>query len=564
MAEGEGELDREVEGDAAERRLKDRLKRRRARRESAADEVAPDVSYDFGYGGWTVTLDKVEMPEAERQVAVPKSNAQKLKAKLKAGAAKSAARPAKQPPADPPAEEEPPKPLTEAMDEAALDDHREDARAAAAAERRAMVRAAAARRTPDAPSAGGRPLIAPPRDNRRAPQPAELRADPESPAGRRAAGRRERRVEVGPAEEAKTRARRDEAGAKKRRHQRIEGGGTVMIGNDLFPLLDWSMGGIAISSDLQLFRIGDQKSLELELDMGDYAVNLDLDAEVVNRSADRTGLKFLAPTERQRQLLRALSHAAIHGKGFSAPFEGKGRATIPGQAAKRSNKRLWRALSPVAAIASFPFNAAVIALIVSVALLTLRGGELPQNPIAGTDRTPAIRADHAMVAVERLPLTAEADGTLLEWGIAPGDAVGEGVPLVSVGLGDEDGTRATLNSPCDCTVARIVASENTAIAAGDTVAVLTPREAPVHIQALFAPGAAPQAGNRVSIEMPSGDRYEGVVERVGVLEDPQAYIGLPTAIVRGNDTVFARIRTTTALPAELAGNPAIVTLQPEA
>ena len=55
------------------------------------------------------------------------------------------------------------------------------------------------------------------------------------------------------------------------------------------------------------------------------------------------------------------------------------------------------------------------------------------------------------------------------------------------------------------------------------------------------------------------------MDRVGQLDDPQDYIGLPSAIIEnGEGAVFARITTTPAVPAALAGDPAIVTLDPEA
>ena len=73
-------------------------------------------------------------------------------------------------------------------------------------------------------------------------------------------------------------------------------------------------------------------------------------------------------------------------------------------------------------------------------------------------------------------------------------------------------------------------------------------------------------GAEVSVDLPySGESYKGVVERVGRLDDPQDYIGLPSAIVRGDTgAVFARIKTPPAMPAALAGDPAIVTIDPDA
>lgn len=377
---------------------------------------------------------------------------------------------------------------------------------------------------------------------------------------------------MGEAEDPAVRAKLDEAGARKRRAVRIEGGGTVMIGEDLFPLIDWSTGGIAIASDNQLYRIGDRKKLEIELDLEDYAVNVDIEAEVVNRSSDRTGFEFINPTDRQRQLLRSLTQVSLKGGALAPPANGPSKrrgAFIDGgrkTRTRRSNSATWRRVSPLAAIMSFPFNAAIIALVAGVAILTLRGGAIEEVASVGASSTPTIRAEHAAVAVERLPLDTAQSGVILEWGASPGAEVSEGEALVSLVLNDAEGGRAVIQSPCDCFLARILAEPGRRVAAGETVALLYPRDTEGHVQALFPSGKAPDLGAEVSVDLPySGESYKGVVERVGRLDDPQDYIGLPSAIIEnGEGAVFARITTTPAVPAALAGDPAIVTLDPEA
>ncbi len=353
-------------------------------------------------------------------------------------------------------------------------------------------------------------------------------------------------------------------GARNRRSQRIGGGGTVMIGDALYPLLDWSMGGIAISPGRQDIVAGERRRLEVELDMRDYAVSLDMEGEAVTVTADRIGFRFVDPTDRQKQVLRALTNAAVQGRSFAPPLNpGHGVPVIDneGRDARRTVPPRRR-LSPLAALMSLPFNAAVIALVAGAAIFALpdKGGSSSQS--VGSVAAGPIRAEHAAVAVERQALTANATGVVLEWGYSPGESVSEGDALVSVMLGTGGESRAVVESPCDCNLARILVEAGDRVVEGDVIALLYPRDAEGHVQAMFPFGTAPNPGDSVSVALPySGDRFEGVVDKVGRLDDPQDYIGLPTAIIAGDRTaVFARIKTSPPVPAALAGDPAVVTV----
>lgn len=522
-----------------DRPLKERIKQRREQGGEIGVEgslSAEAADYAFGYGGWSQIVDK---PPATA------SFDPMMAATDPVGAG------------DPADMLMPAAPATE--ESIANERLRERLRARsvqAAAEFAAQEQAAAGM----APTAGGRrstdedrPIIAAPPPARRPLTPAnDLRAEAAEPRNRRSGSRRSRR-------ERTQRDKLEEAGARMRRAQRIEGGGTVMIGDALFPLVDWSTGGIAIASEGQRYRVGERTQLELELDLGDYAVNLDLMGEVMNRSAERTGWRFVDPTERQREVLRSITLASLHGRAFTAPT-----GTVRGaeRASKREGGRRRR-FSPLAAVMSLPFNAAVIALVAGAAILIVEEGTLPtleaEPPAASLE---PVRAAHAAVAVERAPLVSDRTGSILEWGVSPGDSVDNGEALVSVELDDAAADRDVIESPCDCYVARILAESGTTVSAGDTIALLYPRGADGHIQALFAPGTAPNIGDAVTVDLPySGDTFPGVVESVGRLEDPQLFIGLPNGLATGG-TVYARIATTPPVPAALAGDPAIVTVEP--
>ncbi|MEM8854909.1 MAG: PilZ domain-containing protein [Pseudomonadota bacterium] len=461
--------------------------------ETPPQQSAAPSEFDFGYGGWSVTLQSLAMPEPARQ------------------SANLTERPALPAPSEP------------------------DGSEVDASGRLAIA--------PPDPRPDDRPLIS-----------------PERPRGRLAKARRET-GETRSARAVRSRKGGDD-GARNRRARRIEGGGTVIIEGALYPLVDWSAGGIAIASKEQLYRVGDTHKLELEIDLGDYAVNLDLDAEVVNRDSDKTGWRFNDPSDTQRQVLRSLTHAAVSAQSFNAPRQRAGTG-MPKATAERPRRRRGKGLS---AVLSLPFNAGMAAVIAGIVIVAMDLRAPQEAAVPAVEEPTVVRADHAAVAVARFALAAPVGGVVGQWQVAPDALVSQGDALVVVT--DAGGQAETLESPCDCFLARALAEPGQTVTEGQDIALLYGQGAVGHIQALFDAQGAPNPGDQVAVDLPySGQTYAGVVERVGDPERPDAFIGLPSAILRGNaDAVFARIRTTPGLPAALAGDPAIVTLarQPDA
>lgn len=361
---------------------------------------------------------------------------------------------------------------------------------------------------------------------------------------------------------------------RSRRAQRIEGGGIVAIDGVIVELLDWSSGGLSVGSDAQPHQVGDVAALDLEIDLGDYAVTVALVGEVVNRGVHRTGWRFRDPTETQRQVLRSLTHTSVHGKTFAAPrppspdrdnaraLSERGASPGAGGIRTAGSSRGPRGLagfSPLAAIMSLPFNAAVIAFVAGCAILVMQGDDTP----ATVPGAPG-RAQYAAVAVERVALEADEPGLILQWERQPGEALRKGEALVA--LADESGTGAlgVISSPCRCVLSRIVAQKGQRVSRGQVVAVLYPSGVDGHVQAIFAAGSAPNVGDIVDVELPySGSRVAGMVQRVGRPADPAAYIGLPADLMNDADGVYARIDTADPLPPALAGSPVIVTAAPD-
>jgi hypothetical protein len=517
--------------DGPERSFASRLKRRRGRENAGAvagESLPVEGDWEFGYGGWNVTV----APMGGSAVPVPQVGPELPPQPRRGG-------------------EEPLRPAPEpAVDERLLPRRPE-----------ARRRAASLPEPPPSP-----PLPPPPEDRPIiAPAPPRRRTMPEAPS--RVDGPR-----LGPRE------RNDSDGARHRRTQRILGGGTVMIDDELYPLVDWSAGGIAIRSEGHLYRIGDRRLLELEIDLDDYAVNLDLDGEVVNRSSDRTGWRFTTPTETQRQVLRALTQASTSGGGAAAfPRRADAGGKVPplvGAARPR------RRASVIGAIASLPFNAVVILAAVGIAVYAINDGRLPEidldrlaaalpaaEPEPEVDAVDArpLTAAHAAVAVERIALAAPAGGIVLEWAVGPGEAVAEGEPLVSLAVGEGDTARAeAVLSPCDCILSSVLAAAGQSVAAGAELALLYRSGVEADVHALFAPGSAPNPGDPVTVTLTyTGEVHDGVVTRVGRQDAPDAFIGLPGTVFADNPLdVFAVVRTAPGLPPALAGDPAQVTVRP--
>ncbi len=541
-----------------------RLRRRRARGDTPAPTADPAVTaggesvepFAYGYGGWSVSLDNVAMPET----APPKARAEPAPAppapEPEPGEPPLAERPPAAEPATAVREPEPePEPVPEPEPEPAL----------AAAEPAPPVEDAA----PAEPRVSDVMLpapVEPPAPVRPAPAAEDDRPIIAAPT-RRAATLEARTPRLPRRPDRTERTPRGanpsglDVGARKRTAQRIEGGGTVIIEERLFPLVDWSSGGIAIRSEGHLYRIGDVRMLEIEIDLGDYAVNMDVEGEVANRSSDRTGWRFVNPTEDQRQVLRTLTNASLHGKPFTAPLP-KAEGVPEPKRAKRKVRR-GRGFSPLAALMSLPFNLAIIALVAGVAILTMSAEKARRTADAPAVTQGAARAEHAAVAVERVALWTDDAGLILEWAVAPGQEVARGAQVVVVAT-DAGGERRAIVSPCDCVLARILADPGERTVRGQTVGLLYPRDAQGHVQALFRRGAAPSRGAHVIVDLPySGEQYQGVVERVGQLADPQSFIGLPAPIFTADPgSVYARIKTMPPIPAALAGDPAIVTVRP--
>ncbi|WP_075222462.1 PilZ domain-containing protein [Acuticoccus yangtzensis] len=369
-----------------------------------------------------------------------------------------------------------------------------------------------------------------------------------------------------------------------RRAQRIEGGGTVIIDEKLFDLVDWSALGISIRSDEQLYKLGDVETLELEIDLGDYAVNLDLEAEVVNRNSQRTGWRFREPTDTQRQVLRSLMHASLTGRNFQAPRGPVGSIKPDDETAELTPiwptpRRRRVMFSPIGALMSLPFNAAVIALISGAAILTMRSGEESPPAPASLDLVPArvspaaseaaatrppppagaTEALAAAVAVDRIALDIAGPGLLLSWAGVEGERFDEMQAIATVSSDADTAAPRIILSPCACILGRIETEAGARLVPGEPAASLFPADAVGFVEAVFDAAAAPLPGTSVLVDLPySGETIAGTVQSSAPSRSGDGVLGLPERQRGEPGTVVSRITTTPGIEPRLAGTPVIV------
>ncbi|MEM6848828.1 MAG: hypothetical protein AAF580_12275 [Pseudomonadota bacterium] len=333
----------------------------------------------------------------------------------------------------------------------------------------------------------------------------------------------------------------------------ITGGGTVVIDGDLYPLTDWSPDAIGIPSPRHFYKMGDRRVLELELDFTDYAVNLDLNAVVVERADGRTEWLVEKPTRRQRELLASLSAAAARG---GDPFPSDGVSSKAARASRRARNRRLRRWMPLANLASLPLNAVIIALMVIIGALTDRSA----LPLAATVEPvfQPVSAVDAAVAVPVMRVLSPAHGTLLSIDVAAGELIQRGAVLLQLRTIEDDRERVSVLSPCDCVVAELLVRDGLPLREGQLLAMLYDQDAEPTIHAFFAPGDVPAVGEKANVR-PAGVPTPVMAAVTGLAPDTSGVLGVADRVrALAGDAVLVELTPEKGLPATLAGVPAFV------
>lgn len=81
--------------------------------------------------------------------------------------------------------------------------------------------------------------------------------------------------------------------ASRRRHERrFDDVCIVAIGDQQYPVKDWSMGGICIETDSRTFSLGDEAPFKLKFRASNKVIDVDHFANVVRKTKNQVAFKF--------------------------------------------------------------------------------------------------------------------------------------------------------------------------------------------------------------------------------------------------------------------------------
>lgn len=84
----------------------------------------------------------------------------------------------------------------------------------------------------------------------------------------------------------------------KRRHARHNAPGCVsMIGKKLYPVQDWSVGGVLINADGRLFGIDNELDITVKFKLRDDILEIPHRGRVVRKTRDKVAFEFLPLTQ---------------------------------------------------------------------------------------------------------------------------------------------------------------------------------------------------------------------------------------------------------------------------
>lgn len=88
-------------------------------------------------------------------------------------------------------------------------------------------------------------------------------------------------------------SRRHQEPPSRRRHtRRVKDRCVTMIGDNMFPVIDWSLGGVQIACDDKRFGLGDQAEVALKFQLRDDIIDVPHKATVVRKNKGRVAFAF--------------------------------------------------------------------------------------------------------------------------------------------------------------------------------------------------------------------------------------------------------------------------------
>lgn len=233
----------------------------------------------------------------------------------------------------------------------------------------------------------------------------------------------------------------------------------ITIDGHQMPVLNWSLGGLALAKPCPLALQPDDIVVGvLELLMGGVDLSVKVTLRLANEQPDRLGFAFVGMSPEQMGMLRAL---LVRGGGtplerVPLPAYSSGSASAPRRRAGLSARRQWvsRALFRVAA---------------GVALLAAFGAIGAYGLIKKSN----VEAVEAAVALPTQVAAGNDRGYVDRIIVNPGQAVVAGEPLLSLRRRAEPAKAIVVTSPCRCTVIDVLARPGDEVTAGEPLVQLT-------------------------------------------------------------------------------------------
>ncbi len=261
----------------------------------------------------------------------------------------------------------------------------------------------------------------------------------------------------------------------------------ICIDGFAIPVLNWSLGGLALAKPCPLVLApGQRLTANLELVVGGVNLSVKVALRLAHEQPDRFGFTFIDLTPEQMGMLRALLV-----RGGASPLE---RAPIAAEAAE---PRLSAGRRPSS---RSPTNRKVRRWTLRVAAAVAVLAATSAIAVYALLQKSEVQSAQAAVAVSTRVARIGDRGYVDQIYAIPGQSVRAGDPLVSIRRRAEPSKAVTLASPCDCEVVDVLVHPGNDIAADQPLVQLAAADgAPPFIEALVPASADISVGQVVPV-----------------------------------------------------------------
>jgi len=318
---------------------------------------------------------------------------------------------------------------------------------------------------------------------------------------------------------------------------------------------DISSGGMAIQGMTDLPKKGSRHKLKLVLPFFDFALDIDLTAEVihVDKKENSVGVRFIDMTSNQVSMLNHVLSAFIAGDVVSSE-------SLLNVVSRDNFVKVRKHNNQNEANVGKEFKKYFMYGVFG--LLTLGLSLFIINNIL--DKLTVVRSAQAFISAPIIKMDAAANGVFVPAIPANAASVQQGQVIGSIALPRAAGSETVaanavtqVVSPCDCLIKTKHAADNAYIAQGAPMFTLIPRKAEVTVSAYIPMEQASQlkAGTPAKIRVSgSGQQLKGVVQDITVSESP-APAGLNTGAALQSLVIIA---PETAISPDEINKPAFV------